>query len=121
MKTAKDPRHLKRTKLMTALFTWDFLKRKAPKKISSIVNNLPQIDELISKAAKDRPLSEINKIDLAILRLAIFELIMEKGTPPKVVIDEAVELGKEFGSDSSSSFINGALGQVLKLKRIIPN
>lgn len=97
---------------MQELFSWNFLQKKPPKDIAEIVKNLPQIDKLISEAAKDRPISEINRIDLAILRLAIFELIIEKGAPPKVIIDEAVELGKEFGSDSSSSFINGALGQV---------
>ncbi len=119
MKLKTDPRHIERTKLMEALFSWNFIqKKKPPKKIAEIVKNLTQIDSIISECAKDRPIFEINKIDLAILRLAVFELIMEKGVPPKVVIDEAVELGKEFGSDSSSAFINGALGQVIKLKNI---
>ncbi len=112
MKKRTDPRHIKRIKLMKDLFSWNFTKKKPAKDISEIVKKLPQIDKLISEAAKDRPISEINRIDLAILRLAIFELIIESKTPPKVIIDEAVELGKEFGSDSSSSFINGALGQV---------
>lgn len=118
MKLKKDPRHLKRTKLMQSLFSWQFKKDKTPKQISNIIANLPQIDELISQSATDRPIEDINKVDLSILRLSIFELIIEKGTPPKVVIDEAVELGKEFGSDSSSSFINGVLGKVVQLKGI---
>lgn len=119
MKTSKDSRHIKRIKLIKALFTWNFLPKKKPsKRIAEIVKNISQINTSISECAKDRPITEINKIDLAILRLAVFELIIEKGVPPKVVIDEAVELGKEFGSDSSSSFINGALGQVIKLKGI---
>lgn len=119
MKLKTDPRHIKRTKLMQALFSWNFLQKKQPpKKIAKIVKNLKEIDAVIAACAKDRPIFEINKIDLAILRLAIFEMIMEKGTPPKVIIDEAVELGKEFGSDSSSSFVNGALGQAVKLKKI---
>ena len=119
MKVKTDPRHLKRTLLMQILFSWNFQqKRKPPKKIADIVKNLNLIDAVIKDCAKDRPISEINKIDLAILRLAVFELIIEKGTPPKVVIDEAVELGKEFGSESSSAFINGALGKLIKLKKI---
>ncbi len=118
MKLRKDPRHIKRIKLMQLLFSWNFQQKKHPKEISEIIDKLPQIDKLISESAKDRPVSEINKIDLAILRLAIFELIIEKGVPPKVVVDEAVELGKEFGSDSSSGFVNGALGQVIRLEEI---
>ena len=119
MKVKKDPRHLKRIKLMKDLFTWNFLqKKRSPKGILPIIENLPEIDKLISQSAKDRPLSGINRIDLAILRLAVFELIIDIGTPPKVVIDEAIELGKEFGSDSSSSFINRVLGQVVKIKKI---
>ena len=119
MKTSKDPRHVKRVKLMKTLFSWNFLQKKTPPKgISEIIKNLTLIDKTISDCAKDRPLSEINKIDLSILRLAVFELIINIGVPPKVIVDEAVELGKEFGSDSSSSFINGVLGQVVKINNI---
>ncbi len=117
MKTAKDPRHLNRIKLMQQLFSWNFTRKKIPKDIAPIIENLKKIDQLITKAAPERPFAEINRIDLAILRLAIFELII-KDTPPKVVIDEAIELGKEYGSDSSGSFINGALGQVVNIKNV---
>mgnify|MGYP001561540277 CR=1 FL=1 len=120
MKLKSDPRHIKRIDLMRFLFTWQFQKGKAPVKISEVVNRLDEIDELIRQSAPDRPTSQINKIDLAILRLAIFELIINK-EPPKVVIDEAVELGKEFGADSSSGFINGVLGKVVQLKGIKTN
>lgn len=120
MKTAKDPRHLKRIKLMQTLFSWEFSSKKAPKVISTIVSKLSEIDELIRKSAPDRPIGQINKIDLSILRLSIFELIIDK-EPPKAIIDEAVELGKEFGSDSSSSFINGVLGKVTQIKGIKTN
>lgn len=127
MKLKTDPRHIKRTQLMQLLFSWNFLRspdrklrlqKKPAKQIFKIVKQLPQIDAAIADCAKDRPISEINRIDLAILRLAIFELIIESKTPPKVVIDEAVELGKEFGSDSSGPFINGTLGQLIKIKKI---
>lgn len=121
MKTAQDPRHQKRIKLMQSLFTWQFRKKRVPKQLSQIILNLPEIDQLIESAAPDRPIENINRIDLSILRLSIFELILNKDTPPKVVIDEAIELGKEFGSDSSSSFINGVLGKVVQLKGIKTN
>lgn len=119
MKLKSDPRHINRIKLMQQLFSWDFrAEKKPPTAIAKIISKLPSLDGIIAKAAPDRPIEQINKVDLSILRLATFELIMEKGTPPKVVLDEAVELGKEFGSDSSPAFINGALGQVVKLKKI---
>ncbi len=117
MKLKSDPRHLKRIDLMQRLFTWQFKKGKAPAKIKEVVSCLDEIDEAIKQSAPNRPTSQINKIDLAILRLAIFELIINK-EPPKVVIDEAVELGKEFGADSSSGFINGVLGKVVQTKGI---
>lgn len=119
MKLKSDPRHLKRIKLMQKLFSWQFAaKKRAAKSIQEIVSEIPKIDKLIEQSAPNRPLDQINKIDLSILRLAIFELIIEDKEPPKAVIDEAIELGKEFGSDSSSSLINGALGHVVKLKKI---
>ncbi len=119
MKLKTDPRHIQRTKLMKNLFTWDFNpKKNPPKVIFDIVKNIKKIDTVISDAAKDRPIREINKIDLAILRLAVFELIIKRVAPLKVIVDEAVELAKEFGSDSSSAFINGALGQIIKTKGV---
>ena len=119
MKKKSDPRHLKRAAIMQDLFSWQFRTDKKPKPgIKNIVDNLSVIDKLIAKSAPGRPIGEINRIDLAILRLAVFELIIEVGAPPKVVIDEAVELSKEFGSDSSSAFINGALGKIIKLRKI---
>lgn len=119
MKTAKDPRHLKRIEKMQSLFSWQFSKTSTvPKQIAEIISHLKEIDQLIGQSATDRPIDQINRIDLSILRLATFELLMEKNTPPKVVIDEAVELGKQFGSDSSAAFINGALGKIIKIKKI---
>jgi len=58
---------------------------------------------------------KLNKVDLALLRLAIYELKIEKTTPPKVVIDEAIELAKVYGSQSTPKFINGVLGSIIKL------
>lgn len=79
---------------------------------------MPKIDTLIQKCAPDRPVNQINRVDLSILRLAVYELVVEKKEPPKVIIDEAIELGKEFGSDSSAAFINGALGKLMELQNI---
>lgn len=79
-----------------------------------VIDNLSAIDSEIVAAAPEWPIERINKTDLAILRLAIFELLIQKKEPPKVIIDEAVELGKEFGSENSASFVNGVLGNILK-------
>jgi transcription antitermination protein NusB len=114
MKTAHDPRHQRRREIVKELFAQSFSFQKTQDdKVSKILNNRETIDEKIQKAATEWPLDKLNKIDLAILRLAVYELDFEE-TPPKVVIDEAVELGKEFGSENSSSFINGVLGTIYK-------
>lgn len=119
MKLKSDPRHLKRIKLMQELFSWNFNPKTKPSPIiGPVIKHLKKIDKLIQSSAPDRAIEQINKIDLSILRLATFELIIEDKEPPKAIIDEAIELGKEFGSDSSSSLINGALGHVVKLKKI---
>jgi N utilization substance protein B len=75
-----------------------------------IISKITEIDSVITQAAPKWPLAKINQVDLAILRCSIWELIFQKKAPTKVVIDEAVELAKEFGTDSSSSFVNGCLG-----------
>lgn len=114
MKTSHDPRHQKRIRLMQSLFSYEFESGQAvAEEAKDIIANIESIDRTISKCAPDRPLKDINKIDLAILRLCVYELLFKKEAPYKVIIDEGVELGKEYGSDSSSSFINGVLGQVV--------
>jgi transcription antitermination factor NusB len=120
MKTAKDPRHLERIHTMQQLFASEFPNPNPPEnhKTAQIIENLNQIDELIKLAAPTWPIEKINKIDLAILRQAVYELTIESKAPPKVVVDEAVELAKEYGSDSSASFINGALGKLISDQQI---
>lgn len=77
--------------------------------------NLKGIDREITKNATAWPLSQIAPMDLAILRLAIYELLYkDKKEPYKVIIDEAVEIAKEYGNQSSASFVNGVLGTVVK-------
>ena len=116
---SKDPRHQRRQKIVKSLFASAFdasAKRKAPVPsatgVKDILRQQKKIDRLIVKAAPRWPLERINKIDLAILRLAIWELCFQKKEPPKVIIDEAVELAKEFGGESSPGFINGVLGTI---------
>ena len=70
------------------------------------------IDALIQSAAPERPLSEINKVDLAILRVIMFES-RHHNTPPKVLVNEGIELAKAYGSDASSKFVNGVLAKLL--------
>lgn len=83
------------------------------KDLTEIKTHLATIDQFIEKAAPQFPVDKIAKIDVAILRLAIYELFYEKKEPPKVIIDESVELAKEFGGSGSSSFVNGVLGHLL--------
>lgn len=82
--------------------------------VKGITDNLDHIDKIISDAAPEWPIEQIAKVDLEILRISIFELYIARSVPPKVAIDEAVELGKEFGGENSSKFINGVLGTVVK-------
>ncbi len=70
------------------------------------------IDDLIQRQAPIWKIEDMSKIDVAILRLAVWELIFEHDTPKKTVIDEAVELAKEFGNEKSPLFINGVLGRI---------
>lgn len=112
MKTSADPRHLRRREIVKALFAESFTKQpKHQEVVRKILSKKKTIDAQIQKAAPAWPTEKLNKIDLAILRLAVYELKTEE-IPPKVVIDEAVELAKEFGGESSSSFINGVLGTI---------
>lgn len=114
MKTAFDPRHKKRQKIVEELFKMDFHDNQAANpSTQNILSHKNTIDKNIEKAAPEFPLEKINKVDLAILRLAAYELLVEKKEPPKVIIDEAVELAKEYGGETSPGFINGALGNIL--------
>ena len=76
---------------------------------------ISEIDKIIEKAAPQWPINQISPVDLATLRLAIWELKFKKKKEPyKVIIDEAVEIAKEFGTNKSPNFINGVLGSVMK-------
>lgn len=113
MKTSSDPRHKSRIERVQSLFAHSF-QSSTSKSLAGILEHLAVIDETISHAAPEWPLNKINRIDLAILRQGTYELLFDKSVPPKVVIDESVEIGKTYGGDSSPSFVNGVLGTILK-------
>jgi N utilization substance protein B len=83
--------------------------------VGGVIQNKEQIDQHIRKFAPAWPLEQISTVDRNILRLAIFEILLDNNVPVKVAINEAVELAKKFGSDSSSRFVNGVLGSVSAL------
>ena len=114
MKTALDPRHQKREKIVQELFANSFLKQKTEDDtVSGIIKEKELIDKIIVDAAPEFPLDRINPVDLAVLRLATYELTIIHSEPPKVIIDEAIELAKQFGGETSPGFVNGALGKIL--------
>lgn len=80
--------------------------------VSGVIQNKEKIDQNIRRFAPAWPIEQIPVIDRNILRLAIFELLFDNGAPVKVAINEAVELAKRFGSNSSPKFVNGVLGSV---------
>ncbi|HOT60945.1 MAG TPA: transcription antitermination factor NusB [Candidatus Dojkabacteria bacterium] len=136
MKRATDPRHLARVLALQELFSKDFNKdsintdiipltelieldeiteydTKLYEKIKEgVLDNTTQIDSIITKYAPQWPLDQIKLVDLQILRIAIFEGFIGKITPPKVALDEAIEIAKEFGGETSSKFVNGVLGAI---------
>lgn len=126
-------RHLSRTIALQTLFAWDFNGKKdgdidkiisdnfsnfAPNfddggfvrdLVFGVRDHIEEIDPYIVKHATEWPLDQINGIDRNILRLGIYELLFSP-TPPRVVINEAIEVAKSFGGNASGKFVNGVLG-----------
>jgi N utilization substance protein B len=141
MKKATDPRHLSRELALQHLFSNDFVAGKDnvvefdisqltqldeieeynDELYNSLINgvkeNQAEIDSLIAKFAPQWPISQMKLVDIQILRMSIYEAFISKMTPPKVAIDEAIELAKEFGGESSSKFVNGVLGAIYEKNR----
>lgn len=141
-KVSSDPRHEARKVALQALFEWSFQSIEVEQIIErdlgehddqdefqnitevdrdlalflvkGVTENLDDIDKIIEDSAPEWPIEQIAKIDLEVLRIAIFELHFAKSVPPKVAIDEAIELGKQFGGENSGKFINGVLGTVVR-------
>ncbi len=130
-------RHLLRIAALEILYEWSFhkgkrdwreiLKRKLKNSkikdstflsqlIKGVIENLEKIDKILNLAAPHWPKEQMSLVDLNILRIGIFELIFgnKEEVPPKVAINEAIEMGKEFGGPKSGKFINGVLGAVFK-------
>jgi N utilization substance protein B len=142
-------RHLSRSIVMQSLYEWDFYDKKRDltkiverniqefgpgledqrfvwQLITGVVEKLTQIDQIIEKAAPEWPINQINIVDRSVLRIGIYELLYtnKAEVPPKVAINEAIELAKNFGGESSGRFINGVLGTIYKelnSKSQIPN
>lgn len=137
MKTSQDPRHAARILVVQKLFFEDFRRLNKIEAIELTTADMVEIDEIteydkklfdkiyegvqekgeecdkmIVKYAPQWPIDQIKRADLQILRVALFEGFIGKVTPPKVAIDEAIELGKEFGGNASDKFINGVLGAI---------
>lgn len=130
-------RHLSRTIAMQSLFAWDFHNKQDDlhaiiqdnieqfgsglddtafifSLAEGVAGKLSEIDEIIATNATEWPVDQITLVDRNVLRLGIYELMFLKEVPPKVAINEAVELAKTFGGDSSSKFLNGVLGTLYK-------
>ncbi len=80
--------------------------------VDGVLKHKKKIDKIIQDSAPEWPIDQISIIDKNILRISIYELVISEDVPPKVSINEAVELGKQFGGENSSKFINGVLGSV---------
>ncbi len=86
--------------------------------IVGTMDNLDDIDDLIKSCSENWSLDRMSKVDRNILRLAVYELVFCRDIPPKVALNEAIDLGKEYGSENSGSFINGILDALYaKLRR----
>jgi N utilization substance protein B len=82
--------------------------------VDGVTKEETKLDDVLRPVAPEWPIEQIARMDRVVLRIGLYELLYEKDVPPKVVINEAVELAKSFGGDNSSKFINGVLGTVLR-------
>jgi len=92
--------------------------------VDGVLKNLKKIDKLIIQYAPEWPINQITNIDRNILRIGIYELTLDENIPAKVAINEAIELAKTFGGESSGKFVNGVLGSIFKdmdMKKTAPS
>ncbi len=82
--------------------------------INGVIKNLDEIDKYITKYATEWPLEQITIVDRNILRIGVYELVFDSEIPAKVAINEAIEIAKTFGGESSGKFVNGVLGAIYK-------
>lgn len=83
------------------------------RKFDAIMSQLTEIDRLVNEAAQGWKTSRMGKVDLSIIRLAVYEMKFEEDVPTGVAINEAVELAKAYGTDDSASFVNGILAKLV--------
>jgi len=132
-------RHLSRSIVLQSLYEWDFYDKKPVLKnivernikdfgpgleeldfiwalIKGIEERMPELDKIIEKAAPEWPIAQISMIDRNVLRIGLYELLHadKKEVPPKVAINEAIELAKTFSGQTSGKFVNGVLGTIYK-------
>lgn len=131
-------RHLARSIALQVLFEWDFRGKNLQELgsivehdllefgaglnekdftlslINGVIENIPAIDEVITKYAPSWPIEQITNVDRNVLRLGIYELKIAQEVPPKVAINEAIELAKSYGGPASGKFVNGVLGSIYK-------
>ena len=107
-------RHVEERRLAPAVVDY------ANELVQGVLAHLVQIDATIEEAAHEWPLAQMARIDKNILRLAIYEILYNNAVPAKAAINEAVELAKRFGSDTSSRFINGVLGTIFNRSQGAP-
>jgi N utilization substance protein B len=88
--------------------------------VSGVSSRQQEIDDVIRPVAPEWPIEQIARMDRVVLRIGVYELLYEENVPPKVAINEAVELAKAFGGENSSKFVNGVLGTVLRNKEEKP-
>lgn len=88
--------------------------------VKGVTKNRKLLDEQLQPVAPEWPINQIARMDRIVLNIGMYELLYEEDVPPKVVINESVELAKAFGGDNSSKFINGVLGTVLRQKEAKP-
>ncbi|WP_199622827.1 transcription antitermination factor NusB [Paenibacillus alkalitolerans] len=82
--------------------------------VHDIVRLKPEIDEILAKYLQGWQVDRLSKVDREVLRLAVFEMVYKDDIPPKVAVNEAIELAKHFGTDESGKFVNGVLGKLIK-------
>ena len=141
MKRVSDPRHLARILALQVLFSEKFSNNRLNmeaipldemqeldeieeydkdiygKITQGVRDHVEEIDKTIIQFAPQWPISQMKLVDLQILRIAIFEGFVGQVTPPKVAIDEAIEIAKDFGGETSSKFVNGVLGAIYEIDK----
>lgn len=85
-------------------------------KVGAIYGRVPELDERINEVARGWKTGRMGKVDLTVLRLALYEMLYEESVPEKVAINEAVEIARKYGGDDSPSFVNGILAKLVTEK-----